>query len=81
MRYEQKSFNSSESSPQWGVVQQRMAVEYHSTMGFPPRQSAMLQNHFVELYSAFKLGIQNTSLVAVSMKCPAVFVKGGLKNR
>ncbi len=76
MRHEPNSFNSSESSPQWGVVHQRIVEEYYGTMGFPPRPSAMLQTHFVELYSAFKLGIQNASLVAGSMRCPSVFVKG-----
>ncbi len=39
MRGESTSFNSSESSPQWGVVHQRMVEEYYGTMDFPPRQS------------------------------------------
>jgi hypothetical protein len=53
-----------------------MVEEYYHTIGFPPRQSATLQNHFIELYSAFKLGIRTTSLVAGSMRYPSVFVKG-----
>jgi hypothetical protein len=53
-----------------------MVDEYYSSMGLLPWQSVTLQSHFVELYSAFKLGIWNTLLVAGSMRCPSAFMKG-----
>jgi hypothetical protein len=50
------SFNASESSPEWKEVHKKM-VEVYEAMNVQPRQSSTLHSHFVELYSALKLGI------------------------
>jgi hypothetical protein len=43
---------------------------YYKAMNVQPRQSITLHSHFVELYSALKLGIQCLSVKSDSPKCP-----------
>lgn len=51
-----------------------MCTEYYATTS--PRLSSALHGHFVDLYSSFKLGIRNLSLMDKSQKCPTTCVKG-----
>jgi len=68
------AFNVSESSPLWISVYKQMCDEFYTTTS--PRLSSALHGHFVELYSSFKLGIRNLSLLDKSKKCPTTFEKG-----
>jgi len=68
------SFNISECSPLWTSVYKQMCQEYYATTS--PRLSSVLHGHFVDLYSSFKLGIRNLSLMDNSKKCPTKFEKG-----
>jgi len=42
----------------------------------PAWLSGALHGHFVDLYSAFKVGIRNLSVLDKEKQCPVVFVKG-----
>ena len=55
---EPNSFNSSESSPEWRKVHKDMVERYYLQLGVVPRASSTLHSHFVELYSAFKQGLE-----------------------
>jgi hypothetical protein len=68
------AFNCSESSPQWEEVFKRMIAEFYQSG--PSRLSGALHGHFVDLYSAFKLGIRNLSVVDKEKKCPVEYVAG-----
>jgi hypothetical protein len=68
------SFNCSESSPQWEEVYKRMIAKFYQSG--PTRLSSALHGHFVDLYSAFKLGIRNLSLVDKEKKCPLEYKAG-----
>jgi len=68
------AFNCSESSPQWEEVYKRMIAEFYQSG--PTRHSGALHGHFVDLYSAFKVGIRNLSVLDKEKKCSVVFVKG-----
>ena len=68
------SFNVSESSPLWTSVYKQMCQDYYATTS--PRLSSALHGHFIDLYSGFKLGIRNLSLMDKSKKCPNTFEKG-----
>ena len=68
------AFNVSESSPLWASVYKQMCDGFYSTTC--QRLSSALHGHFVELYSSFKLGIHNLSLLDKVKKCPATFDKG-----
>ena len=63
------SFNASESSPEWREAHKKM-VDVYDAMNVQPRQSTTLHSHFVELYSALKLGIRCLSVKSDSPKCP-----------
>ncbi len=56
------SFNCSESSPQWEEVYKRMIAKFYQSG--PTQLSGALHGHFVDLYSAFKAGIRNLSILA-----------------
>jgi hypothetical protein len=68
------AFNCSESSPQWEEVFKRMIAEFYQSG--PSRLSGALHGHFVDLYSAFKIGIRNLSVVDKEKKCPVEYVAG-----
>ena len=68
------AFNCSESSPQWEEVYKRMIAEFYQSG--PPRLSGALHGHFVDLYSAFKVGIKNLSVVDREKKCPVEYKAG-----
>jgi hypothetical protein len=68
------SFNCSESPPQWEEVYKRMITEFYQSS--PTRLSGALHGHFVDLYSAFKLGIRNLSVVDKEKKCPLEYKAG-----
>jgi hypothetical protein len=50
-----------------------IAEFYHSG---PSRLSGALHGHFVDLYSAFKVGIRNLSVVDKERKCPVEYKAG-----
>jgi hypothetical protein len=68
------SFNCSESPPQWEEVYKRMIAEFYQSG--PTQLSGALHGHFVDLYSAFKLGIRNLSVVDKEKKCPLEYKAG-----
>jgi hypothetical protein len=68
------AFNCSESSPQWEEVFKRMIAEFYQSG--PSQLSSALHGHFVDLYSAFKVGIRNLSVVDKEKKCPVEYVAG-----
>ncbi len=72
------SFNSSESLDEWKVLYGKMVEHYDVPNGaITPRLTSTLHCHFVDMYSAFKQGIQALSLLDnVSLKCPTVMVEG-----
>jgi len=68
------AFNCSESSPQWEEVYKRMIAEFYQSG--PTWLSGALHGHFVDLYSAFKVGIRNVSVVDNEKKCPVEYKAG-----
>jgi hypothetical protein len=63
------SFNASESSPEWKSLYKLMVEQYYKIYGYNVRPSSMLQSHFVDMYSAFKNGIRELSVVVSAPKC------------
>jgi hypothetical protein len=55
------AFNCSESSPQWEEAYKRMIAEFYQSC--PTWLSGALHGHFLDLYSAFKIGIRNLSVL------------------
>ena len=68
------AFNCSESSPQREEVYKRMIAEIYQSG--PTWLSGALHGNFADLYSAFKVGIRNWSIVHKEKKCPVEYKAG-----
>jgi len=64
------SFNSGEGCDEWKAVYREMVNCYYLPNKRDARLSSTLHAHFVELYSAFKLGIRTLSQLPNAPKCP-----------
>jgi hypothetical protein len=64
------SFHSSESSPEWKALYDKMLVDYYNKYNVTPKESMALQKHFMEFYSAFKNVVRALSLQPGSPTLP-----------
>jgi len=70
-----KSFNSSETSPEWRAAYKAMCNSYYVHWGTQPRLSTTLHAHLVDMYSAIKKGIRILSCNPASPKCPVSYLE------
>ncbi len=68
------AFKASEGSPQWEAVYKRMVTEFYRSGS--TGQSGAFHEHFVDLYSAFHLGIRNLSVLDKEKKWPMEYQIG-----